>query len=297
MTDADLRTILVTGSTAGLGRYLVGQLAGPGTHVVVHGRAAAKVDRVVADLARQAEGAGRSPGLVTGLVADLADLSEVDLLADHVIDRLPRLDVLVNNAGLGFGRRGAGREASAQGLELRFAVNYLAGVLLTRRLLPLLRASAPARVVNVASIGQQALDLDDLQLERGYDGATAYRRSKLAQIMFTLDVAAELDPAAVTVNALHPATFMDTPMVIEAGGQPMSTVEEGGAATLRLIEDPALAGVTGRFYDGMRAAQPHPQAADTAVRAGLRRATDELLAARPPSPTPDDPQSQEDHPA
>jgi NAD(P)-dependent dehydrogenase (short-subunit alcohol dehydrogenase family) len=146
-------------------------------------------------------------------------------------------------------------------------------------------------------VGQQALDLGDLQLERGYDGATAYRRSKLAQIMFTLDLAAELDPAAVTVNALHPATFMNTPMVIEAGGQPMSTVEEGGAATLRLIEDPVVAGVTGRFYDGTRAADPHPQAADAAVRAGLRRATDELLAARPPSSTPDDPHSQEDHAA
>ncbi len=297
MTDAELRAILVTGSTAGLGRYLVGQLAGPGTHVVVHGRAGAKVDRVVADLARQAEGAGRSPGLVTGLVADLADLSEVDRLADEMIDRLPRLDVLVNNAGLGFGRRGAGREVSAQGLELRFAVNYVAGVLLTRRLLPLLRMSAPARVVNVASIGQQALDLDDLQLERGYDGATAYRRSKLAQIMFTLDLAAELDPGVVTVNALHPATFMNTPMVLEAGGQPMSTVEEGGAATIRLIDDPALAGVTGRFYDGMRAADPHPQAADAATRTRLRQATDEQLAARSPAPTPDDPHPQEDHPA
>jgi NAD(P)-dependent dehydrogenase (short-subunit alcohol dehydrogenase family) len=292
MTDADLRTILVTGSTAGLGRYLVGQLAGPGTHVVVHGRAAAKVDSVVADLARQAEGAGRSPGLVTGLVADLADLSEVDRLADQVIDRLPRLDVLVNNAGIGFGPRGSGRQTSAQGLELRFAVNYLAGVLLTRRLLPLLRASAPARIVNVASIGQQALDLDDLQLERDYDGARAYQRSKVAQIMFTLDLAAELDPAVVTVNALHPATFMDTPMVIEAGGRPMSTVEEGGAATLRLIEDPALAGVTGRFYDGTRPADPHPQAADAAVRARLRRATDELLATLAPA---DDPPPEEDH--
>jgi NAD(P)-dependent dehydrogenase (short-subunit alcohol dehydrogenase family) len=295
MTGAGLRTILVTGSTAGLGRFVVGQLAGPGTHVVVHGRDAAKVDRVVADLTPQAQGAGRPPGRVTGLVADLADLSAVGRLADRVTDRLPRLDVLVNNAGIGFGRRGAGRETSAQGLELRLAVNYLAGVLLTRRLLPRLRASAPARVVNVTSIGQQALDLDDLQLERGYDGATAYRRSKLAQIMFTLDLAAELDPAAVTVNALHPATFMNTPMVIEAGGQPMSTVEEGGAATLRLIEDPALAGVTGRFFDGMRAADPHPQAADTAVRTGLRRATDELLATLPPSPTPDHPQ--EDHTA
>jgi NAD(P)-dependent dehydrogenase (short-subunit alcohol dehydrogenase family) len=297
MRGAGLRTILVTGSTAGLGHYLVGQLAGPGTHVVVHGRDVAKVDRVVADLAPKTEGAGRSPGLVTGLVADLADLSEVDRLADQVIDRLPRLDVLVNNAGLGFGRRGSGREVSAQGLELRFAVNYLAGVLLTRRLLPLLWASAPARLVNVASIGQQALDLDDLQLERGYDGATAYRRSKLAQIMFTLDLSAELDPAAVTVNALHPATFMNTPMVIEAGGQQMSTVEEGGAATLRLIEDPALAGVTGRFYDGTRAADPHPQAADAVVRAGLRRATDELLATRPPSSTPDEDHFQEDHSA
>ncbi len=285
------RTVLVTGATAGHGRYLAAELAAGGAHVVVHGRDPAKVDRVVAEVA----GAAPDPDAITGAVADLADLDAVDLLADDLLGRLDRLDVLVNNAGIGFGAPGTGRQTSAQGLELRFAVNYLAGVLLTRRLLPLLLSSAPARIVNVASIGQQPVDLDDLQIERGYAGITAYRRSKLAQIMFTVDLAAALDPALVTVNALHPSTFMDTPMVREAGGRPMSTVEEGGAATLRLIDDPALDGVTGRFYDGMRETRPHEQADDPRVRAGLRSATDRILAGRAAaSPRPSDPPTETD---
>jgi NAD(P)-dependent dehydrogenase (short-subunit alcohol dehydrogenase family) len=290
MTDPSSRTILVTGATAGHGRYVAGELAASGAHVVVHGRDPAKVARVTAKLAEPAGGRGR----VTGVVADFADLDDVDRLADELLGRLDRLDVVVNNAGIGFGPPGGGRETSAQGLELRFAVNYLAGVLLTRRLLRLVQSSAPARIVNVASIGQVPIDLDDLQIDHGYAGIVAYRRSKLAQIMFTFDLAAALDPAQVTVNALHPATFMDTSLVRDAGGQPLSSVAQGAAATLRLIEDPALAGVTGRFFDGTREARADDQAYDPQVRARLRTATDRLLAAarqaadRSPADEPDE---------
>jgi NAD(P)-dependent dehydrogenase (short-subunit alcohol dehydrogenase family) len=159
-------------------------------------------------------------------------------------------------------------------------VNYLAGVLLTRRLLPLFECSAPARIVNVASIGQAEIDFDDPQFERDFRGRVAYQRSKLAQVMFTIDLADELDPASITVNSIHPATFMNTNMVMEGGGTPMSTVEEGAEATLRLIGDPELDGVTGRFYDGTVDARAHAQAYDPTARARLRALTDELLAAR-----------------
>ena len=140
------------------------------------------------------------------------------------------LDVLVNNAGIG--TAGNAREVSADGFELRFAVNYLAGFLLTRLLLPLLEKRAPSRIVNVASAGQQAIDFDDVMLTRGYSGVRAYCQSKLAQILFTIDLAEELKDRAVTVNALHPATYMDTTMVRLSGARPMSTVEEGGEAIL-----------------------------------------------------------------
>lgn len=262
------QVVLLTGATDGLGRHVAGALAANGATVILHGRNAAKLHAVQAEL-------GMRHPIVR---ADLADLRQVDRLADQVLDAYDRIDVLVNNAGVGFGPPGAARELSADGYELRFAVNYLAGYYLTRRLLPLLVDSSPARIVNVASAGQEPLDLADLHFTHGYDGIVAYRRSKLAQIMFTIDLAAELRAADLTVNALHPASFMDTPMVREFSSEPMSTVEEGSAATVRLITDPALTGVTGRYFDRNQEAQPHPDALDPAIRAQLGTLSDELIA-------------------
>jgi NAD(P)-dependent dehydrogenase (short-subunit alcohol dehydrogenase family) len=264
--------IVVTGATAGLGRHLVGKLAVGGATVVIHGRDEAKVDKIRAEVS-----ATSSQATVLTVVADLADLRQVERMASELLDRTDRLDVLVNNAGIGFGPPRAGREVSADGYELRFAVNYLAGYHLTRRLLPRLVASAPARIVNVVSIGQQPLDFADLMLEGAYTGVAAYRRSKLAQIMFTFDLAEELAGHGVTVNALHPATFMDTAMVRDAGGRPMSTVEEGATATLRLITAPELDGVTGRFFDGLDEARANDQAYDAEARAHLRHVSDQLV--------------------
>jgi NAD(P)-dependent dehydrogenase (short-subunit alcohol dehydrogenase family) len=264
-------TILVTGATAGLGRHVARELAAAGATVIAHGRDEAKVEKVRAEISEV------SNSEVLTVVADLADLRQVERMAAEVFERTDRLDVLVNNAGIGFGAPGAGRELSADGYELRFAVNYLAGYHLTRRLLPLLVASAPARIVNVASIGQQPLDFADLMLERGYTGVAAYRRSKLAQIMFTFDLAEELSDQGVTVNALHPATFMDTAMVRQAGGRPISTVEEGGRATLRIVTSAQLDGVTGRYFDGLDEARADDQAYDAGARARLREVSEQLV--------------------
>ena len=135
---------------------------------------------------------------------------------------------LVNNAGIGTTLPGDGRRMeSRDGYEVRFAVNYLAGYLLTRLLLPLLNRSAPARIVNVSSAGQAAIDFDDVMLERGYSGVQAYCQSKLAQVMFTFDLAEELDPGAVTANCLHPGTYMPTKIVHAAGVSPVSALEDG----------------------------------------------------------------------
>jgi NAD(P)-dependent dehydrogenase (short-subunit alcohol dehydrogenase family) len=169
----------------------------------------------------------KSGGEARFLRADLGSLAEVRSLAEAVRRETDGLDVLVNNAGIGGGGAGARREVNADGFELRFAVNYLAGFLLTRLLLPLLEGRAPARIVNVASAGQQPVDFSDVMLIRGYSGTKAYCQSKLAQILFTIDLAEELKGRGVTVNSLHPATYMDTTMVRESGVRPISTVEEG----------------------------------------------------------------------
>ena len=136
--------------------------------------------------------------------------------------------------------------------ELRFAVNCLAPVLLTRLLRPLLTASAPSRIVNAGSLGQVPFDPAEAEFEAGYSGVDAYRRSKLALAAFTFDLAGELPADQITVNCLHPATFMNTAMVTLGGITPASTVEEGGEATIRLITDPALDAVTGQFFDGLK---------------------------------------------
>jgi NAD(P)-dependent dehydrogenase (short-subunit alcohol dehydrogenase family) len=255
--------ILITGATSGLGRHVAEQLSRAGHTVLVHGR----------DPGRLAQVAGAS----RGYVADLASLDEVRSLAERVQAENDRLDVLVNNAGIGFGAPDAGRQASRDGHELRFAVNYLAPVLLTRQLLPLLRRSKPARVVNVASLGQVPIDFGDLEMTDRYDGVEAYRRSKLALVAYSFDLAEELRGDGVAVNSLHPATFMDTAMVREAGVSPVSSVEQGVAATLRLITEDVG---TGRFFDGTEETQAHPQAYDPAVRRRLREVTDQILSSR-----------------
>jgi NAD(P)-dependent dehydrogenase (short-subunit alcohol dehydrogenase family) len=260
-------TVLITGATSGLGRYLAQELATSGWQVLAHGRDPVRV----ADLSAELGGGAR------GYVADLASLGEVRELAALVRVEVPRLEVLVNNAGIGFGAPGEGRQVSADGHELRFAVNYLAPVLLTRLLVPLLTASAPSRVVNVGSLGQVAFDPADAEFEHGYNGVDAYRRSKLALAAFTFVLASELTPAKVTVNCLHPATFMDTAMVARSGFSPVSTVEQGGQATMRLITDPALDPVTGQFFDGLRTSRALPQAYDPQFRAKLRKVTDQMI--------------------
>jgi NAD(P)-dependent dehydrogenase (short-subunit alcohol dehydrogenase family) len=272
-----MRTILITGATDGLGRHLASRLAEGGARVIVHGRSAERA-RAVREEVRRATG----EDLAEVLLADLASLREADRLAEEVIRRHDRLDVLVSNAGIGGGPPGGGRALSPDGVELRFAVNYLAGYHLTRRLLPLLTAAAtpqaPARVINVASAGQRPLDFADPMLEHGYSGWAAYSQSKLAQITSTMDLAAELRERHITVNALHPATYMDTTMVREGGISPMNSVATGGAAVLRLIDGDTEALGTGGYFDGQRAARADAQAYDAKAQRRLRELSDALIA-------------------
>jgi NAD(P)-dependent dehydrogenase (short-subunit alcohol dehydrogenase family) len=269
MTSLDGKTVLITGSTDGVGRMVAERLGEAGARVLVHGRDRARGERVVAEIR---EGGGTAEFLA----ADLAALAEVRRLAEAVREKTERLDILINNAGIGTGGTSGSRQTSADGHELRFAVNYLAGFLLTRLLLPLVQKSAPARIVNVASAGQQPIDFADLMLTHGYSGTRAYCQSKLAQIMFTIDLAGELRGSGVTVNALHPATYMDTSMVRQAGVTPSSSVEEGALAILNLATSPALEGRSGLYFNGQREARAEPQAYDTEARRRLEAISLEL---------------------
>jgi NAD(P)-dependent dehydrogenase (short-subunit alcohol dehydrogenase family) len=259
------RTVLITGSTDGVGRYIAAKLAAAGAKVLIHGRDKARAELLIAEI--RAEGHGEP----VFYQADLASLDGARALAQAVLAGHKRLDVFISNAGIGSRAQGAERRTSADGHELRFAVNYLAGFLLAYRLLPLLKASAPSRIVNVASLGQHPIDFDDVMITRGYNGNRAYAQSKLAQIMFTIDLASELKGSGVTVNSLHPATYMNTTMVREGGITPISTVEQGGEAILHLAAGEDVADKSGLFFNGLHEMQANPQAYDAAARSRLRK--------------------------
>ena len=256
-------TALVTGATDGVGRLVAKQLAAKGFRTLVHGRSRERGESLV----REIEAAG---GKATFLQADLASLADVRKLADAVTAETPKLELLINNAGIGSTGDKPGRQVSADGHELRFAVNYLSGFLLTHLLMPLLKAAAPSRIVNVASAGQKALDFDDIMLTKSYNGTDAYRHSKLAQVLFTVDLANELKGSGVIANTLHPSTYMNTTMVRQSGTTPISTVETGADAIMQLAVSPALEGRSGLYFNVLRETKADPQAYDAAARAKLK---------------------------
>ncbi len=258
--------VLVTGSTSGLGREVARRLAATGAFVIVHGRNRERGMEVVEAI--ESEGVGNA----RFYAADLGSFDQTREFGEAVLRDYDRLDVLVNNAG--FGRAPDERMVSADGLELRFQVNHLSHFLLTRMFLPRLRANAPSRIVNVSSGAQQPIDFDDVMIERNFSGGRAYAQSKLAQIMFTIDLAEELEGTGVVVNSLHPATYMDTEMVRRAGLTPRATVGEGADAVMNLITSPDIG--SGGYFNRLRPARADEQAYDAEARNKLRRLSEEL---------------------
>lgn len=258
------KTILITGSTDGVGRYVASRLAAEGAKVLIHGRDAARAKTLIDEIVKAGHAA---PAFYQ---ADLSSMTGTRQLAEAVRRDHERLDVFVSNAGIGSQNDGPQRQESADGHELRFAVNYLSGFLLAHLLLPLFKAAAPSRIVNVASLGQHPIDFDGVMITRDYSGSRAYAQSKLAQIMFTIDLAEELKASRITVNSLHPATYMNTTMVRAGGITPMSTVEQGGAAILHLVAGDDVANRSGLFFNGMNEARANPQAYDADARKRLR---------------------------
>jgi NAD(P)-dependent dehydrogenase (short-subunit alcohol dehydrogenase family) len=272
------KIMLITGATDGLGRRVAEDLAALGVTVLLHGRNPAKGEAALKEIRNKT---GNQQ--LRYYNADFASLEEVRRMAEQVATDQERLDVLVNNAGIGAGAHGGQhRELSRDGFELRLAVNYLAPYLLTRLLLPLLRRTAErhgeVRIVNVASAAQQAIDFDDPMLERQYSGMRAYAQSKLAQILFTFDLAQELEGGGVLTTALHPASLMDTNMVREWFGRPRTTVTEGARALERLILSSDVHGVSGQYFEGERRGTPDPQVRDMEARRRLRELSDFWIA-------------------
>lgn len=265
------KTVLITGATAGLGRGVAGELASRGARVLLHGRDPERAAEAAREIGEETR--SDSPEYY---LADLASLTQVRELAEQILSGEDRLNLLINNAGVILPER---RE-TGNGVEMTFAVNYLSHFLLTRLLLPLLRESAPARVVNVASVGQRPIDFDDVMLERGYDPMRAYSQSKLAMILDAFELAEVLEGTGVTANALHPATLMNTKMVREAFGASRSSVEEGVEATLYLATSPELEGTSGRYFDGKRPSRADRQAYDAAARKRLLQLSKELTGLR-----------------
>ncbi len=260
--DPGIRPVaLVTGSTDGLGRELAIRLGGAGYHVIVHGRNEERGREIVKEITSR-EGSAR---LIT---ADLGSMAQVRDMADQVIADYDRLDLLVNNAGIGRGTDVKLRQKSEEGYELRFAVNYLSHFYLTRALLPLIKESAPAKIVSVTSAAQQAIDFENVMLKREYIGNRAYAQSKLAQIMMTIDLAEELDGSGVTVNAVHPAVYMATSMVLNRGGTPFTTIDAGADPVMQVIMSP-VAG-SGNYYRQAENTKANDQAYDPDARHRLR---------------------------
>ena len=281
MNDLGGRVCLVTGATDGHGRAVAGALARRGADLVLLGRSPEKCRRVQAEIA--AESGGKAPEI---LLCDLASREAIDRAASEWLGAGRPLHVLVNNAGL----VSQARQENAEGIELTFAVNYLALFQLTLRLLPRLRESAPARIVNVSSdtYRMAALDFDDLQTRRGYSFMRAYGRSKLAIVYFTLALARKLEGSGVTVNAVDPGPVAsnigaNNPGLAYRLAGPIikrlfPSAERAARTAVMLAAEPALEGATGGYYRSLKRREK-PLEYDEEVAARLWRVSAELTRA------------------
>jgi NAD(P)-dependent dehydrogenase (short-subunit alcohol dehydrogenase family) len=271
MTSLTGRTVLITGATDGLGYALAHRLAQQGAALILHGRRPDALERAADDVRRHGVE-------VSTVLADFAELDQVRALADEVTADGTGFDVLVNNAGVGAGQPDTTtRATTVDGSELRFAVNYLAPALLMSRLLPAMQQRPGSRIVNVASAGQLPLDFDGIMLTHGYTGTRAYCQSKLALITLGFVLADRVPANRVTINSLHPGTYMPTKMVLESVGHSIDSLDTGVDATARLVRDPGLATTTGAYFNITHRHRANAQAYDSTARQRLTEITESLI--------------------
>jgi NAD(P)-dependent dehydrogenase (short-subunit alcohol dehydrogenase family) len=274
------RVVLITGATGGIGKATAIGLAALGAQVAITGRDLGRTEAAAVEIRRLT----RNPD-VRAFGADLSVQADVRRLGAEVLAAYPRLDVLVNNVGGSW----ATRHVTPDGIEHTFAVNHLAAFLLTNLLLDRLRASAPARVVNVASAAQSSGEIDfaDLQAEHGYSERKAYPQAKLASVMFTYELARRLDGSGVTATVLHPGV-VNTAFGAEDPGlifkilvplmRPfMKTPAQGARTSIYLASSPAVQGVSGVYFADSQPKQTSERSYDEAVAARLWRASAELV--------------------
>ena len=279
MTDAPSmagKYVLVTGGTGGIGKATAAELAVLGARVGITGRDQGRARAAAADI-RAATGSRA----VDTFAADMSAQAQVRRLAAQVLGSYPRLDVLVNNVG-GFW---AHRHVTADGLEHTFALNHLAPFLLTSLLLDRLTASAPARIITVSSgaHAQGRLDFDDLQGERNYSGQRAYSQSKLANVMFTYQLARRLEGTGVTATAAHPGVVATSfgaedhaahlGIMIRIARPLMKTPSQGALTPIYLASSPQVEGVTGQYFADRKPKASSKASYDTAAAARLWQAS------------------------
>ncbi len=263
------KTILVTGSTDGIGLETAKTLAKTGATILLHGRNSDRLQRAIELLKKET---GNTT--VQGFIADFSALANVQRLAADLNEKFEHLDVLINNAGVFLHER----KLSADGFEMTFAVNHLAPMLLTHQLLPLLKKAQNARVVTVSSIAHRRItSLDDLQSERRFDGLMAYSLSKLCNIYFSDDLAERLKGTTVTSNCLHPGGI-NTKLLREGFGvSGGADIEQGAATSVYLASSPNVEGVSGKYFDSMRLSEPTPFARDAHNRKVLIEKSEAML--------------------
>ncbi len=280
MTTMQGKICLITGGTNGIGKSTAQALAQMGATVVIVGRNAQKTSQVVDEIR-----SATSNTNVDALLADLSSLEEVRRLAGEFKRKYTRLHVLLNNAGAMFWTR----HVTVDGLELTFALNHLAPFLFTNLLLDTIKASAPARIINLSSRAHQGgrIDFEDLQSERHYVGMDVYGNSKLANILFTIELARRLDGAHVTANAVHPG-FVNSGFAKNNPGLAFKlfgavgpliarSPEKGAETTIYLASSPEVEGVTGKYFSDSQLTQTAPQAADAAAAKKLWEVSAEMV--------------------